>query len=405
MFYYIDSKSNTFLKFDAIHETSLKPYPLYFQFSTQQQQTKKVTKKCLLQFKDKLYILATWENLFYLGSSKQKNIWNEFRLRIMHILLEKIQNTCKHNKCTYELVGTNDNITPASDIDVDLRFKDIKTIQVALHLTKEFEKTQLGGKSLDTMFDVNFYKTYFDMSWCTKSICYTPNSQYEQHQWAFLRFVQQLQLYPSYERLINFELYPSYLKKLYYDTIKKLDHMQKSTDNAFNLTETFYASKPNQRLDLFSRTKFFDHDAYLSAGAYLHIVGHHNDLPSSMYIDSILDNTGFLVSNLLKKTECTDIHIILLVLRVAKYMERICEAWMLYYGKNLNNQSVNIFELYNVVKHLNMLRKSSVKVTNKHIQPLLELTCKSATCTKSISTKTIFKGVIHTIFSMFPQAL
>jgi hypothetical protein len=78
-----------------------------------------------------------------------------------------------------------------------------------------------------------------------------------------------------------------------------------------------------------SRTKLLENDVYWSVGAFLHISGR-RDLPRGMYVDSMLDNTGFIVSSLRKTHVCKkSVSQYFTVLRVAKYLERLLDAYML----------------------------------------------------------------------------
>eukprot|EP00798_Chlamydomonas_sp_ICE-L_P008374 gene8374-biopygen4867 len=82
------------------------------------------------------------------------------------------------------------------------------------------------------------------------------------------------------------------------------------------------------------------------------------DLTESMYVDSMLDNTGFIVSNLRKKHVCKkEVSPYTTVLRVAKYMERVLDAYMLC--RHVKSEA-HLQKLLTMCSKLNIERKRNV---------------------------------------------
>lgn len=72
-----------------------------------------------------------------------------------------------------------------------------------------------------------------------------------------------------------------------------------------------------------------------SVGAYLDIVKGSKHLPVSMYQDSILDNYGFAIENVYHRfQDCGKDFIELKLMRFAKYLERICNTYLLFKRAN-----------------------------------------------------------------------
>jgi hypothetical protein len=105
-------------------------------------------------------------------------------------------------------------------------------------------------------------------------------------------------------------------------------------------------------------TKLLENDVYWSVGAFLHIVSGRKDITESMYVDSMLDNTGFIVSNLRKKHVCKkEVSPYTTVLRVAKYMERVLDAYMLC--RHVKSEA-HLQKLLTMCSKLNIERKRNV---------------------------------------------
>lgn len=371
MFYYLN-KFKVLHSFDP-HTTSKIPpdWNLFFKLLKRNVHVKN---DCVYTHSDgKTYIPLNWENLFYLGSQVQKDCWNKCRLHHVNKLVALIKESCgpKEVLCSYEFVGTTKGITPASDIDINIYYHKAETADVVRQIIRDYETHVLGGNHLNESFEVNFYGTYFNMSWCDK-LCSKPKVMYDQHLWAFMRFVQVVLQNPHYLSLIPFDDYPV-LQVLFETTKEKL--LSLKLDSEWGLLKKFLMSKQEEKLKAYSEANFLANDAYRSVGAYLHIVSKRQDLPGHMYVDSILDNFGFLVDNLLKKAVCSHISLTLKLLRVAKYMERICEAWLLQHNhsSSLQAKTKTVQNIRRVCQQINILRKSNKIVSMRQVSPLCSI--------------------------------
>ena len=121
---------------------------------------------------------------------------------------------------------------------------------------------------------------------------------------------------------------------------------------------------------IYTLTKFNEHEVYHSLGAYFHIVGNRKDLPKFMYVDSALDNWGFMLENLFDEKiieytclKAERISLTYRLLRVAKYLERICIAFLIFLDDiktpDIRNRIIAIKDKCNT---LNILRKNENNV-------------------------------------------
>eukprot|EP00798_Chlamydomonas_sp_ICE-L_P026334 gene26334-biopygen11283 len=99
------------------------------------------------------------------------------------------------------------------------------------------------------------------------------------------------------------------------------------------------------------------------------------DLTESMYVDSMLDNTGFIVSNLRKKHVCTkEVSPYTTVLRVAKYMERVLDAYMLCRHKELAKiPPGDLINRMNININTNQIKKTSTLEEQDAITKLVQI--------------------------------
>eukprot|EP00798_Chlamydomonas_sp_ICE-L_P002928 gene2928-biopygen14861 len=242
-------------------------------------------------------------------------------------------------------VGTV-NVNYSSDIDVNLNFNgeimhnDSDRIVLIFKSIKDYHYQRFKRNFTD-MFDINIYGSHFGMlnnpkSAKSKEEIYLISNDPQQRLFAMgklaimckwsdredmLKARDFIKKQPTSNSNNNEKLYTSYLK-----TYFAIDRNNTTTTTS----QTGAVSGIVKVGRIFSMTKLLENDVYWSVGAFLHIVSGRKDLTESMYVDSMLDNTGFIVSNLHKKHVCKkEVSPYTTVLRVAKYMERVLDAYML----------------------------------------------------------------------------
>jgi len=368
---------------------------------------------------DKKYIKLTWENLNGLGTDEQKIAINAFRLNYVKDLKKHIEGTnqtkiiCCVNtascpidsSCKLEGVGTTENISAASDIDMNFYFTFTPTNidEIINNIRSLYDKINTFHYNKFTtpyedLFDMHFYATNLYSKECNNSKCKINNcskdtcvinNNYDtnkQRRWAFYRAAEIIQN-NTLENLINLynETHP--FRKLYNDTLKVIKEQEQSkrTNNTLqnSMSKKYVNSVAesyknlNLKIDInsFSRAKIYERETYRSVGAFLHIVAKKTDLKYNLYIDSMLDNYGFILENLYHEPSCFKLDIQIKLLRVAKYLERMCDAIILYFTDiyNLNSNSFKLVKpLYDEVNELrkvsniiNSNRKNNKDSTNE----------------------------------------
>ena len=228
-----------------------------------------------------------------------------------------------------------------------------------------------------------------------------------QHCWAFLRALEAIdQKKIKDSNIITSDLFRK-TKQLQND----LEPLMTARENSYSISYDSYLSfvqssvhgreQPTEIegedvLDKYSRTKYLEKDSYRSIGAYWDVVGNETNMHDQYYIDSILDNYGFLLENLFMTASCiASIDLNLRLLRVAKYLERISKAYLIIEKNAI--KKVQIEAIKTISGELNILRKKNSYDVDQLNKKLIALYQKlDANDTKSISIwpkiKTIFSG-------------
>lgn len=367
--------------------------PIKLLFKIEKQQN--VAASCLA-CKD--YCHLTWANLSKFGTEEQKTRFNDFRLSIQDTFLNELMTICNNAKfCEVELTGTKTNITYSSDIDINLSIilpKDkvssdvfktfLEVVNKVYDTTDKFFKERFED-SYSKLFDMNIYATKFSIDKmgiaCEELICSDVNqSNQSQMEWAFMRAAEVIE-----KSNLSIAKLPANIQNLYHATLAKrntfLEQINTSKERLQIYVEkikSFY-SQENRSIDeymeAFSISKYFEDETYRSVGAFLDVVVlklQGKRMHRSFYIDSFLDNYGFLLENLMmpdiQKCMLPDISIRLL--RVCKYMERMCDAVLNYYGQiGMDRNVKELFEnLRKLCNDINLLRKKDPNDTNISIK-------------------------------------
>jgi hypothetical protein len=390
-----------------IHK-NITPISLYFDL---QQKDILIELKCMnivYGYKN-LLIHLTWENLFYLGTDEQRRMFNSFRLEYVKLLKKHLN--CVDSNCDLIEIGTSTNISYVSDIDmnISLNFKTTSLDKVLDRITYILTETHKYhfkhfNDSMDIMFDINIYASEFKIN---KKII----SNQDQHIWAFIRIIELCEKNTSYTKIAR-KFIKKIIPDLYDKTLEKYNDILQKKTNYINSLTIYYKNSVNdpnnieKLIEDFSQSKFYEKETYRSVGAYLHIVGGKTDLDISLYYDSILDNYGFLIDNLLHNTECSKIDLTVKLLRVAKYFDRICQA--MQFAKK-NNEKIDKFK--NICLILNNLRKQLMnnpevvkEIKNKLFELKILFITKEETEEEAASLRTVewwFKSITRLIFKEF----
>eukprot|EP00798_Chlamydomonas_sp_ICE-L_P009897 gene9897-biopygen7092 len=279
-----------------------------------------------------------WDMLAAGGNESCKELLNTFRVAYATGLIDYIRQMCGDDVCNPKQVGTV-NVNYSSDIDVNLNFNgeilhnDLDRIVLIFKSIKDYHYQRFKRNFTD-MFDINIYGSHFGMlnnpkSAKSKEEIYLISNDPQQRLFAMgklaimckwsdredmLKARDFIKKQPTYNSNNNEKLYTSYLKKYF-----AIDRNNTTTTTS----RTGAVSGIVKVGRIFSMTKLLENDVYWSVGAFLHIVSGRKDLTESMYVDSMLDNTGFIVSNLRKKHVCKkEVSPYTTVLRVAKTQQK-----------------------------------------------------------------------------------
>eukprot|EP00798_Chlamydomonas_sp_ICE-L_P024389 gene24389-biopygen18867 len=283
-----------------------------------------------------------WDMLAAGGNESCKELLNTFRVAYATGLIDYIRQMCGDDVCNPKQVGTV-NVNYSSDIDVNLNFNgeilhnDLDRIVLIFKSIKDYHYQRFKRNFTD-MFDINIYGSHFGMlnnpkSAKSKEEIYLISNDPQQRLFAMgklaimckwsdredmLKARDFIKKQPTYNSNNNEKLYTSYLKKYF-----AIDRNNTTTTTS----RTGAVSGIVKVGRIFSMTKLLENDVYWSVGAFLHIVSGRKDLTESMYVDSMLDNTGFIVSNLRKKHVCKkEVSPYTTVLRVAKRQQKQAQA-------------------------------------------------------------------------------
>ena len=324
--------------------------------------------KCKDKDKEKSMPL-TWDLLTHGKSEELKEIINEYRIIYSNKLKRYLDNQCK-GFCVPQMVGTADNITYSSDIDINLTFSEkiqenLEQINKIFSSVNTFHERFFKNNYSD-LFDINIYGTTFDVKKCDKQNDACLNdlvSLKNQRWWSFSRLVQVFRehgivltnLPKEYERMSSFF-------EEYKDTLRMLESSHLSKLKVYiELLQKYYNATKNSNFvraaTVFSLSKYFENETYRSVGAYLHIVVGRTDLAPVLYKDSAMDNLGFAIENLLKSNECVEVSFEWKMLRVAKYLDRIIHAIVLSKVLSKPVYEERLLNLHNMAQSLNLARK------------------------------------------------
>ncbi len=321
-------------------------------------------------------IPLTWNALRHVGSGAQKERLNRLRIAYISALVETVRRHCRPELggCEINPVGTDyRRATSASDADLNFVFNTeasipwTKTIEDLYGALRAFHGEHFPDTSMADLFDVNVYASNFvspvqitctgadDMT-CLRSSC-------PQRSWACLRLAEVLHPRAADPQRSAFATWfveaagTDFADKVLAPALDKLAVLRASSSSRSSLT---YATRVGRALsaardarddnsadsaadaaESFSESKLYERDTYRSVGAFLHVVGGYRCMHPSMYIDSALDNLGFLVDNLLedKVLGCIEVSLEHRLLRVAKYLERTCDALILSLDAHAHSRS------------------------------------------------------------------
>lgn len=343
---------------------------------------------------DKVRIKFTWETLLSFGTDVQQEELNVFRRRYINYLLDGV---CV-GQCKYITIGT-----PALSAKSDMDF-DMSGVQIENVIKKVFEvHSQYFDDSLDLLFDVNLYGSVFNFDQYSKTKLSSEFSE-RQKLWSFVRIVETLIfLDEATQKRYIFELNNKH-KQLYeaalyaiktgfkievrkknttnvsknvtnnaklmvrtksldkyavhlgeYFSKKNVSNISRSTNNTNN--SNVKTSKFFDVVESFSLAKFYERETYRSLGAVLHIVHKRETLvEKDFYLHSVYDNFGFVLENLLHHKLCGNIFKNN-ILKIAKYLFRICDGLILYDSRYLENSFV--VKLKDLSNNINIARRNT----------------------------------------------
>jgi hypothetical protein len=259
-----------------------------------------------------------------------------YRKNIVFGLLKDVMKDVEcQEKCKSISVGSN---SIYSDLDITITGKK------AIQITKEFDKKfrEMLGGSPEKVFDTNLYATSFifepyqpnySVVKSKDKILYFIDNKgkdvYDQRLFAITKIIENAD--PVQMKIVEQQLSRKILKDSFErlrdlknddrSYIKELEHI-KSVQAEFEETEINKLKLGIELKHSISRANYKSNDAYVSQGAFFHVVGklqsNYKNLPITKeeYIDSVIENTGFLIENWNKYK-----------LIKSKYLDRIKDAF------------------------------------------------------------------------------
>lgn len=357
-----------------------------------------------------------WDLMLHTSSDEEKETLNLFRLAYAKDLIEHLRRICGNNICKPNEVGTTVNRTVYSDIDINLNFnrksiqEDMGRVMKVYDALNNFHFSRFK-RGYSEMFDINVYGTTFDIS---SYVCSTTNNDYacitqldtdvEQRHFARGRIARIC----KWDRREELEETRLFLDRMGTKVGKKSypQHLR-----------GFMTVSPNdigRASHMFSMSKLLENDTYWSIGAYLHIVVGRQDLSRTLYVDSMLDNLGFVVKSLHATIPCAKkIPLSFKMLRVAKYMARILDAYHLGFLKDshsTDHSNGRVLELCLICENLNMARKKG-DIDTSHVRGLIGSLLKkvgvSNNHNKPQQEPTLFnveRAIVRYVFSLLVQS-
>lgn len=342
----------------------------YFQLSSNKV---KDFKKCFPVLKDeyskfifernnRIFIRFQWELIVLFASKKQLIEFDKFRQGYINDLLKKHCNI--EATCVYRKIGSN---SPKSDIDINMRAPHIE--KIITDIIKEHNSN--FADTLEDMFDTNLYGITIRYLNCSNSPeCY-PNytSTIKQRTWSFLRIAEVVQENPNLENTFS-PIYKSLLDRSMSLLISLQNKYKFNRYRHYSAAlKRFYKEKnkrhpdPDKLIEKLSLSKYFEKDTYRSGGAVLHIVEKKLDIDVDKLYDSVYDNYGFLLSVLMKKSICSDKNINAKIMKVSKYISRICEAIQEIGNKKQLPKHPYLMKVWELADSINKKRKGLVNIS------------------------------------------
>lgn len=305
--------------------------------------------------RDLVYIRFNWNLITLFATKKQLLKYHKERKLYIHALIAR---HCTVDKeCYIKYVGSD---TPKSDIDININCPNVQEV-VAGIMDEHYANY---SDSLEDMFDTNIYGSmirHFGEN-CSQvktlqTACHPDYYPlYSQRIWSFLRVVEVMNAQQE-SKAKFFKSLPAAYKKLYDKCSTKLAELPKKNSKVYSKYLAQYVQAIHQTTldykvisETFSMCKYLETDAYYSIGAVLHIVEHKKNITPAVIYDSIYDNLGFALEILYKNGICHVIIAQLKIMKMCKYLARICHAYKLLGGSDLD-------DLYKLSEKLNQLRK------------------------------------------------
>ena len=300
-----------------------------------------------------IYIRFNWNLVTLFATQKQLLKYHNVRKEYINALIDK--HCTKDKQCFVKYIGSD---TPKSDIDINLNCPTVQ--QVVEDIMNEHYDNYKD--SLEDMFDTNIYGSmirHFGED-CSEvktlqTVCHPDYYPlYSQRIWSFLRVAETINKQDTKNKFVKSLSAP--YKRLY----EKCSNLQlpKKHSRAYTKYLALYVQAIHDRnpdyqviSERFSMCKYLETDAYYSIGAVLHIVEHKKNITPAVIYDSIYDNLGFALEILYKNGICHVVIIQLKIMKMCKYLARICDAYRLLTRRD------DLDDLYKLSEKLNQMRK------------------------------------------------
>jgi hypothetical protein len=318
----------------------------------------------------------TWDNLVHLGTRQQRHTFNRVRYHYVGAVMRQLQVACSNRGvCSMRSAGTDIKYAgPASDIDINIVFTDIsqntvKVIDRVYDMLHKIHK-QWFVTPLAELFDTNFYAgMHGERGWTRMHV--PQKTVLRQHVWAFLR-VQEVLDDAGVRWTSGNAIFDAVVRSPASRLLRQVRSDRRTYQNA--VKAVFRTQEPSDEHDVslhehlverFSVAKAKERGTYRSVGAYLHIVENRRDLDPHLYLDSVLDNFGFLVENMFQQGVCYEVDSMYTLMRVCKYMERMCDAVLLFIESSGESSSAFMTKLKKLCHDVNSARKSGSNATRE----------------------------------------
>lgn len=231
------------------------------------------------------------------------------RRRFLAYLLENLSRDCRPF-CVFKDAGSK---APTSDIDVTSFYaQPVTLIQMAQHIA---EDVYGPGTTLQRLFDMNIYPHTWYILCLPKGVTVyeecperrkfmTPRILLQQFLWGTLRIIAARR--NPMARLI-FNILPKRMRHaaiLLQQRVRRKARLQGASDAAVARVTNLLNRMPQRLYAYFDANSYLaslQHDAYLTVGAYNHVVLHMQRrltirMTEAEYLMSLLDNVGFMCS-------------------------------------------------------------------------------------------------------------